>query len=704
MKFAPSLFTPVGIAAVILVPLAHLDGINRFAQLPPVLALHIVAVCGFIAWMIWGRWRSSPLVLPALVFLLAEVVSVFQAQSRVLSLLPISTHWAGFALFLALLNGLKCDAFFKVVRVACVVAGVLSLFGLMQFWGIGQTWVPTAGLPSATFGHRNLAAAYLIGMIPLTFWLWWSVQDRWTALGWGVILGLEGAFLLATRSRGAWVGLFVGGAVIGFAGAVYGAKLGGLFQLKRAQGYGLGLALLVIVGTAVMPAQVEKGAGEAMWHGKVNLSDALTSVVSSGGDKSRFILWQHTLEMIGTYPFAGVGAGNWRLMYPVFAHGDLMHPQTVPYRPHNDFLWIWSETGVVGAIGFVALIWVVLRLGWISFRVSSNGIEGALLCSIIAVVVNGLFGFSRAFPGAWLPFWIAVIGLGVLQAEESRIRPNLRWGILLGILALIASGFVIVRQIGFDRQFLKTRIAFAQEQWPMVVDAANRALHFGAFDEEALLMRGRAFSELGNATRALDDYRAGLRIHPHSVGLWNGVGNALRTEGQLDGARQSYLKALQFDPASGEAFNNLGTLYAATGLIDSALAVYQEALKYAIDLRPVYANMSIVYRKKGLMAEAIESAKKALSIDPDHLEALVASGNALLTSRRFAEAAQTFSKGLQVSPDLIQLHFSLAQAYDGLGDVQGAVVSYQNFLNGWAGGDVPQIRFAKRRLDELASP
>jgi Tfp pilus assembly protein PilF/O-antigen ligase len=702
MKFAQSLFTYVGIAAVVLVPVAHLDGINRFALLPQVLALHGVALSGFVVWLGWGRWRQSSLVLPALVFLAAESISIFQAQSWVLGLLPISTHLAGFALFLAFLNGLKRDGFDVVVRVACGVAGVLSVFGLAQFYGVGQAWVPTAGLPSATFGHRNLAASYLIGMIPLTVWVWYQAKRSWGSVVWGLVCGAEVSFLLATRSRGAWVGFLAGVLFVGFASIFlrHGIKLP---RLTRAHQYGLGGALVLAVCVAVVPAQVEKGAGEAMWHGKVNISDALASVVSSGGDKSRLVLWQHTLAMIAAHPFTGVGAGNWRVMYPVFANGDLMHPQTVPYRPHNDLLWIWSETGVVGVVAFLGLVVQVLRLGWRTLQNTPDGIEWALLCGIIAVVVNGLFGFPRVFPGAWLPFWLCVVGIGILHAGREIAWPSLRWGIFLGILVMIISGIGIVRQIRFDRHFLQTRLAFAQHQWPNVIMTANKALVFGAFDEEVWMMRGRAFSEQGQADQALQDYRMGLEMHPHSVALWNGVGNAFRMQGQFDGARESYLKALQFDPASGEAFNNLGTLYATNGMVDSALVVYQKALEYAVDVRPVYANLSIVYRKKGQMSQAIESAQKALAIDPNHIESLVASGNAFLSVHRYVEAAQAFSKALQLSPNRFQVHFSLAQAYEGFGDVQGAIISYQIFLKNWADGDVPQIQIAKQRVAELLS-
>jgi Tfp pilus assembly protein PilF/O-antigen ligase len=704
MNFARSPFVYTGMAAVVLVPIAHIDGIDRFAELPQVLALHVVAFFGFGAWLYRNTWRRSPLVLPALVFLLAEVVSVTQSQSRVLSLIPISNHFAGFALFLSLSNGLKRKDLSPIFRAASLVAGLISLLGLMQFVGVGQSWVPTAGLPSGTLGHRNLAAAYLVGILPLTFWLVCRARNLKATLGWSLILGLEGAFLIATRSRGAWVGLAIGAGIAAAAAILVGHKVTGLIWHHPSRINGLLLAMLIAAGFSFMPANIGKGAGEAMWHGKARMSDALTSVVAHDGDKSRLILWQHTAEMIAAYPILGVGAGNWRVMYPVFAQGDLMHPQTVPIRPHNDLLAIWSETGILGAAGFVALLVFVLRLLWAAAKTPSDGIVWALIGCLVAVVVSGLFGFSRVFPGAWIPFWLVVVGAGILKPDEPEKRSGLRYGILLGLLVLVAGGAQVVRQIRFDKHYLQTRIAFAQKSWPDVIDSATRATQFGQFNEEAMVMRGRAFAESGQTLKALTDYRAGLAMHPHSVGLWNGVGNTLRSIGQTDGARQSYLEALKFDPASGESFNNLGTLYASEDKLDSALALYDKAISYAVDLRPIYANMSIVYRRMGQIEMALEAAEKALSLDPEYVEALVARGNAYLSTKHFDESALDFAHVLTLSPELIQVYFSLAQAHDGLGDPVKAAASYRKFLALWSGSDLPQVQFSKRRLDELSSP
>lgn len=703
MRDRSSLFW-VGIASVIFIPLAYLDGINRFALLPQVFVLHLVALLGLVFWFRLNTWSQSPLILPVVGFLGAEALSVFQAQNIVLSMLPISTHLASIFLWLALVNGLRWEDFKRMLWVGCGVAGVLSVVGLAQFFGVADDWIPSSGLPSATFGYRNLAAAYLVGMLPFTFWVWQQVKGRWGICLWGVTFGLELAFLLATRSRAAWIGL--GGALLIALGLalVRRASVQWVGVFFRTHHLGIMLAALIVCLTALTPAEVGRDWGEAMWDDKQHLTDAVVSVVKPGGDKSRLILWRHTLAMILENPVFGVGAGNWRLMYPVFAQGDLMDPRTVPERPHNDVLWIWSEMGTLGLGAYGILLWVAFALGWRLTKTEDGALGWVLICCLIGCILCSLFGFSRAFPAVWLPFWIALVGLGMSQKKTVQLSGGLRWALVVGAVGVLLGGWGVFRQIEFDRHLLAMRVAYAQNLWQQVLDESNRGLSWGVFDEGAFLMRGGAYAALGHSEQALDGYRAGLRFQPHSVGLWMGIGNVYRASGQLGSAQEAYGKALEIDPQSGEIYNNLGTMYAAIGQLDSALAVFNRALTYSPDLPALFANKSIVLRQMGHVDQALDAAGEALRRDVDHLEGLTAKGQALLEGRRFAEAAQTFSKILNLYPNQVRMHFNLAQAYEGMGMTGGAIDGYQNFLEVWKGPDLPQVRFSRRRLEALTSP
>jgi O-antigen ligase len=92
------------------------------------------------------------------------------------------------------------------------------------------------------------------------------------------------------------------------------------------------------------------------------LQRPIKTIISLNG---RFPLWQTSMRMIKAAPISGVGLGQWKIVSPAYetdkkikASGRGLR-QTWVQRPHNDFLWVFSETGVLGFLGHL-LFWGVL--------------------------------------------------------------------------------------------------------------------------------------------------------------------------------------------------------------------------------------------------------------------------------------------------------------------------------------------------------
>lgn len=80
----------------------------------------------------------------------------------------------------------------------------------------------------------------------------------------------------------------------------------------------------------------------------------------------RVAFWEKSKQMIADYP-QGVGPGMWKLHMPAYGLQGVNHSveqgQTQILRPHNDYLWILSETGWLGALLWLAtLTFIVLGL------------------------------------------------------------------------------------------------------------------------------------------------------------------------------------------------------------------------------------------------------------------------------------------------------------------------------------------------------
>ena len=82
------------------------------------------------------------------------------------------------------------------------------------------------------------------------------------------------------------------------------------------------------------------------------------ALVSTGTIKTRTSLFQQTFKMVTENPIFGVGAGNWKIQiakYGLDAFPEVMQAGNVSYvRPHNDYLWVLAEAGIVGFV-FMAL-------------------------------------------------------------------------------------------------------------------------------------------------------------------------------------------------------------------------------------------------------------------------------------------------------------------------------------------------------------
>ncbi len=76
--------------------------------------------------------------------------------------------------------------------------------------------------------------------------------------------------------------------------------------------------------------------------------------------------WKYTLSMIRQNP-CGVGAGNWWIVFPRYASGidySGAFIKEVFRFCHNDFLWVWSETGFGGIICYLGMFLFAIYSAW----------------------------------------------------------------------------------------------------------------------------------------------------------------------------------------------------------------------------------------------------------------------------------------------------------------------------------------------------
>jgi O-antigen ligase len=254
---------------------------------------------------------------------------------------------------------------------------------------------------------------------------WWPV---W------VLGGAQVAGLALTYSRGALLGLVIGGAVLLLLRQMY----------RWVLALGLAGALTAAAGIVIAP-------------------DRLLDMGGSGSEPTRFAIWRSSIAMLRDHPIFGVGPDQFLYQYMRRYVEPMGWPERYTSHPHNLVLDAWLRLGVTGVAAFTSLgaglaWWVRDRLRAVRGDMVALGAVAALVGSVAHGMVDNAFFLPDLATMTW--FFIALIvstrpgsgtgsGGGTEDEEgsgnESRAPVSLTGTALTpGVLALIGVMLALV--------------------------------------------------------------------------------------------------------------------------------------------------------------------------------------------------------------------------------------------------------------------
>jgi O-antigen ligase len=140
---------------------------------------------------------------------------------------------------------------------------------------------------------------------------------------------------------------------------------------------------------------------------------------------ARVYLWSSTFQMARDNPILGVGAGNFKVAYPLYRSSKESEtiPKGVKYsQAHNDFLEVWAETGTLGLICFLGILFSLMPfiLHPLAQRDGpASHLCLGLCCGLIILLVQALFNPLLSIPSSGMAFWM-LVGLIVLTGTEMK--------------------------------------------------------------------------------------------------------------------------------------------------------------------------------------------------------------------------------------------------------------------------------------------
>jgi|SRR5579875_229788 len=253
----------------------------------------------------------------------------------------------------------------------------------------------------------SMAGDYLLSVIPLLVCgsFYWK-SKIWTAV-WSLIAIL---LFCGTFSFGCFGALFVASLVVGIVYARRGSK--GLIA---------GVLVLLLV---VVTATVSSSKGEEFLGGRI--SDILESGldpsnISNFSTRQRLANAESGFNLFLQYPFLGVGVGKSGFYmyrsYPVWAlnqadlNQSLLNPTDLP-TSFNLFVVMLSETGLIGTVIFVALLFSMLADCYGAMNIAKERWKRKVFAGVLFALVAQIIHYNAM---SWLGmrYWFFIWGLAI---------------------------------------------------------------------------------------------------------------------------------------------------------------------------------------------------------------------------------------------------------------------------------------------------
>lgn len=267
---------------------------------------------------------------------------------------------------------------------ATIVIGLTAVYQKITGVGIPNPFWQAEATRRVTsfYGFPNAIGLFIAPILPL--------MAGWLADLWNRGRKLAPLMLLPAAA------LILGTLAIFFAvseGAIIGAAAGFLaFGLAWRPGRAAALGA-IIAGCLVVSLYAP---ATRYATGIFSMSDDSTSV--------RQIVWQGSLAMLADHPVFGAGLDGYQEI--MAAYHKIPGIEIFMY-PHNVFLNFWSETGLIGLVGFAWLVGLMIaNLARMLGRKPDSALPAALLGSILALLVHGLVDVPYFKNDLAVLFWI----------------------------------------------------------------------------------------------------------------------------------------------------------------------------------------------------------------------------------------------------------------------------------------------------------
>ena len=626
----------------------------------------------------------SPIDFPILCFIVICIFSLFWSNSPMISIKELPLFLSGPLLYFIITNNIKDDQQINhILTITFTVGSLFGVYGILQYQGIDFSfWTGNIGRQNVfgLFGNVNYFAEYLIIPLTIAVPLFFAIQNRTKKLLLLIGILAMGGSLILTFTRGSYLGL---GISLIFMFFLFIFSRGKTFIKDNKKLFVIiFLAVILIISLFVIPNPLNKS-GTVI--SKIKSRISVTQLTQDSSYKRRIAIWKFSILMIKDHPLLGSGIGTYKyntLKYQAefFEQGEnrSLYPHGFADKAHNEYLQLWAEMGIIGLGIFIWLMVCYFNYGIKILNKIKNHYKQAILIglmgSIVAVLVDGIFGFPLHLAATIVLFWIAI-------------------------------GFTVAIGTGNKNNILTMKMAkeSLNQDKDEEVDKSMKT-------QEKNIVKTKDIKK-GTYILKLPLYISILILaiflcftlfRPFMAQIyWFYAYKEIKNE-NFNEAIKIDEKALKWDPYLGEAYYDIGKILEIKEFYGVSLEYFEKAAKY-IDHPDLPQDFALIYLKKGQLEEVAIKLKQAISYQSDEklmLPLYAELGNTYLQLKRYKPAEIVLKDALKIDSDFINAHYGLAGAYLNQNKIEEALVELQKVIE--LAPDSQEAKYAQDIMQRIA--
>ncbi len=491
-------------------------------------------------------------------FALVTVSSYFTAISVVESYITISKMGILFAFFalttyLFITEKLDLNTILKGLVVFAFISSGQAALKIVEALGKGEFW-DDVYIVNGLYYHKNLLSSILMLGLPFMYLAQKNLSKLWQTIA-VVTLIISLIDILLLRTRGVLLALVVASTVT--AVAYYLTRNKEKNAVSNNKKLLFAIAGTIAIGLAVVvtrPGQVS------------NIGDPETI-------NNRFYFWQTSVEMFKENPVFGVGGNNWKIHFPKYGLEEMNYSVangvTQLQRPHNDYLWVLAEFGIVGFVLYLAFfISMLLYL----FKLLKHGDKAkhpyylVLLFGIISYMsfAFGDFPMERIGHQVLLFLLFALVlkdyyELKITKEEKTKaLHPAT---LALVIVPVLFSFIVGSNRLQGEKNVTAVMDANKKRDAVKIVTASDKTINpYYNMDYTGIPLyyyRGKGYLFQANTrngvnqallAKAKEDLLTAIELNPNNIIVLNQLANFYKLNNQIDKSLEIYDQALQISP------------------------------------------------------------------------------------------------------------------------------------------------------------